>query len=261
MSFLNIPNELKAYPNWVNWKLELRNGELTKIPYDPETGRNAKANEPETWATFDQAVDAADVLNGSDYDGIGFEFLGTRLGGIDFDNAITNGIADPYALAILKLLGNPYTEVSPSGTGLHAFVECDALPKGKRKLSQDHIGIEIYHGQEKGRFFTITGNQFSGDSIPKIDDISLPYLLITQNRNDAFKALWLGNTTAQGGDDSSADFALMCRLATITQNDPVKMEKYFGASRLGQRDKWRDRHVSTSLRPLVMEFSEHFHLR
>jgi primase-polymerase (primpol)-like protein len=269
-SYHSIPQQLKDLPNWVCWKLETLNGQLTKIPYNPKTGLNAKADTPATWGTFQQACDAVDVLSGNDYDGIGFELLGTHLAGIDFDNALINdGVSDSYALAILKLLGSPYTETSPSSTGLHTFIECDSLPKGKRKLSQDHTGIEIYHGQEKGRFFTITGKQFSGDGIPKIDDISLPYLLITQNRNVAFKALWLGDTTAQGGDDSNADFALMCRLAVLTQNDVAKMEKFFGFSGLGQRDKWRDRegyrqstikaaietnHVKVPGQPAALEF-------
>ena len=33
----------------------------------------------------------------------------------------------------------------------------------------------------------------------------------------------------------------MARLATLTQNDPVKMEKFFSASTRGQRDKWKKR--------------------
>jgi hypothetical protein len=202
----------------------------------------AKADDLVTWTTFERAVDSADVLKGGDYDGIGFELGGTNLVGIDFDNAITNkGIIDPYALAILKILGSPYTEISPSGTGLHAFVECDVLPEGGRKLSQGHIGIEIYHGREGGRYFTMTGEKVLGHDVPNIPDISIPYLLITQNKDKKFKSLWLGDISAFEGDESSADFALMRRLATLTQNNPLQMEKFFGASVLGQRDKWRDR--------------------
>jgi hypothetical protein len=245
MSLLQIPEELKTYPNWVGWKNEVRDGKPTKLPYNIESNGNAllaKANDPSTWTSFERASEAADVFNGNDYDGIGFELGGTSIVGIDFDNAITNdGVIEPYALAILKLLGQLYTEISPSGTGLHAFVQCDSLPKGGRKLSQGHIGIEIYHGKEGGRYFTTTGDKVLGDGVPVIADISLPYLLITQNKDKKFKSLWLGDTSAFEGDESSADFALMRRLAVLTQNDPVKMEKFFGTSALGQRDKWRDR--------------------
>jgi hypothetical protein len=204
--------------------------------------RAAKSDDSTTWTTFEQAAEAADILGGNDYEGIGFELGGTDIAGIDFDNAINaKGDVDPYALSILALLGNPYTEKSPSGNGFHAFVECDALPEGKRKMSKGHEGVEIYHGREGGRYFTVTGDKVLGDGIPLIKDIELPYLLLTLNNNKKFKALWLGDTSAHGNDDSNADFALMCELAKLTQNDPVKMEIFFSASELGQREKWKGR--------------------
>jgi len=238
----DIPVLLKQYPNWVVWGREGADGKPSKTPIDPKTGYNAKANDPATWATFEYAVKIADPLNGGEYQGIGFELYGTDIVGIDFDGAINpKGMLDPYAVEILKLLGNPYTEISPSKKGLHTFFECDILPHGGRKMSQDHTGIEIYHGKESGRYFTITGDKILGGGIPKIADISLPYFLITQNKNKTFKALWLGDTAPFKGDDSAADFALMCELAKGTNGDATKMEKYFGASLLAHRDKWRDR--------------------
>jgi hypothetical protein len=238
----DIPAVLKQHPNWVCWKSIVRDGKATKIPFNANTGGMAKADDPATWTTFEKANKAADVLSGNDYDGVGFELGGTNLVGIDFDNAITNkGLIDPYALAILKLLGSPYTEISPSGAGLHAFVECDMLPEGGRKLSQGHVGIEIYHGREGGRYFTMTGSKVLGHDVLTIPDMTLPYLLITQNKDKKFKSLWLGDTSSFEGDDSSADYALMRRFANLTHNNPVQMEKFFGFSGLGQRDKWRDR--------------------
>ena len=160
-----VPSGLKDRPNWVCWRYETRDGKETKIPYNAATGAKAKADDPSTWATFEVACDAADCLslNYGSHDGIGFEFGGTSIAGIDFDSAISDdGTVDPYVLEILRLCGNPYTEKSPSGTGLHAFVECDAVPAGKRKLSKGHEGIEIYHGSEGGRYFTLTGDHFSG---------------------------------------------------------------------------------------------------
>ena len=242
MSFLNIPSALKQLPNWVCWKYLTKEGNPTKVPFDAKTGRPAKADDSTTWTTFEQASEAADILGGNDYEGIGFELGGTDIAGIDFDNAINaNGEIDPYALSILALLGDPYSEKSPSGSGLHAFVECDALPAGKRKMSKNHEGVEIYHGKEGGRYFTFTCDKILGNIIPRIENIELPYQLLTQNKNKRFKALWLGDTSAYGNDNSNADFALMCELAKITQNDPVKMERFFSASALGRRDKWTDR--------------------
>jgi AAA domain-containing protein/primase/DNA polymerase family protein len=234
-----LPALLKQYPNWVGWKLIEREGKLTKVPFNVLTGTHAKANDPTTWTTFEQVLEATEFPNDDIYAGIGFELHGTNIVGIDFDNAITSkGVIDPYALAILALLDDPYCEVSPSGKGLHAFVECDALPEGGRKMSQGHTGIEIYHGREGGRYFTVTGKRVLGDGIPKIDDIRLPYFLISQSRDEKFKKLWTGDISNYPSP-SEADLALISMLARRLNNDAKRIEKYFGASKLGQREKWQ----------------------
>jgi primase-polymerase (primpol)-like protein len=46
---------LAGHPIWVGWKKETRGGKATKLPYDPKTGRKAKADNPSTWATRDEA--------------------------------------------------------------------------------------------------------------------------------------------------------------------------------------------------------------
>lgn len=234
-----VPQQLKDLPNWVIWKLERRDGKHTKIPYDPKTGRNAAADDPSTWGTFKQAVEAV-ARNGKKYQGIGFEFGETPYEGIDFDGLLTaDRTADPYALAILAAAGNPYCEVSPSKTGFHGIVE-GRLPAGathKFMTKGDHHGLEIY---DTTRYFTVTGEQFSGSGLPKVDSDFI-YLLVSQFKDAKFKALWLGNTDAQGGDDSKSDCALMCTLARLTNCNPNLMETYFSASALGQRAKWTDR--------------------
>ncbi len=80
-----------------------------------------------------------------------------------------------------------------------------------------------------------------GQDVPVIPDMTLPYLLIVKNRDKRFKSLWLGDTSPYDGDDSVADCALMGELARLTKNNAAQMEKFFGLSGLGQRDKWRDR--------------------
>jgi hypothetical protein len=49
-----------------------------------------------------------------------------------------------------------------------------------------------------------------------------------------------GDTTAHGGDDSSADLALLGMLKFYTQ-DFGQLERIFGVSALGKRSKWRNR--------------------
>ena len=223
------------------WKWEERAGEITKIPYNPATGKKAKANDPSTWASFNRAVE---VFQSTDaYDGIGFEFAGTPFCGIDFDHLIHDGIADPFVHEIIRLAGNPYCEISPSGNGLHAFVNCSTLPKGKRKFGTKDFAAEIYIGSEGGRYFTVTGKRFSGSgsNIPQIEDIGLIYILISQIADEKFKRLWMGDVSQHNDDDSLADFALLTMLARLTNCDARKMEMYFSQSWLAQRDKWRER--------------------
>ena len=58
----NIPDDLKAVPQWVCVS------KTDKIPKNPFNGKNARANEPRTWGTFEQAVRACDIF--------GFDYLG-----------------------------------------------------------------------------------------------------------------------------------------------------------------------------------------
>src|SRR2546430_143251 len=85
----NLPEELKARPQWVVWKYEDHGKpKRDKIPYDPRTGQRAKSNSSQTWGTFAEA--AAVFLRGG-FDGVGFVFAsGGGLVGVDLD-----GCRDP----------------------------------------------------------------------------------------------------------------------------------------------------------------------
>jgi putative DNA primase/helicase len=107
--FMNIPEELKQLPQWVCRK--------EKIPFNPETGKHAKAGQQATWASFEEAMN---VFYGGGYDGIGFEFNNNGIVGIDLDHVIANdGSLSAEAVVML----NSYTEYSPSGKGIHIFVK------------------------------------------------------------------------------------------------------------------------------------------
>ena len=52
--------DLGGVKRWVSWQTQKRRGakpdeKPTKVPFDPETGKEAKANDPRTWATREQA--------------------------------------------------------------------------------------------------------------------------------------------------------------------------------------------------------------
>jgi len=119
-----------------------------KEPIDPITGYGAKANDPTTWGTLEQALEAVDIYH---LDGIGVE-LGDGLCGVDLDHVIDdNGQISERAQEIITTMDS-YTEISPSGTGIHILF-AGSLPEGTRRKD----GLEMY---SEGRYFTVTGNLY-----------------------------------------------------------------------------------------------------
>jgi len=149
-----IPDELKAYPQWIVWRYVPKKGQSkpAKIPVDPSTGTNLKGfTQGNGWMSFEDAVNARHSMPG--ISGIGFVLSSDDpFVGIDIDNCIED---DGFRLQgwANKHVGDftSYTEISPSGKGLRIITK-GILPDGHRKNA---AGREIY--SEK-RFLTITGN-------------------------------------------------------------------------------------------------------
>jgi len=108
----NIPDELKALPQWVVWQGVERNGRTTKPPRQTD-GRPAKANDPSTWTTFEKAMKTYEAGLS---DGVGFVFApGGGLVGVDLDHCVgEDGTVVPKAEAIVEALGS-YTELPLAG--------------------------------------------------------------------------------------------------------------------------------------------------
>src|SRR5581483_11369679 len=147
--------ELKHGKQWVCFDRE-------KIPYTPATGKHAKADDPATWGTYQQAVSAW-RRNREKYAGVGREFLADEgLVGIDLDHCIDeSGQIAEWATAIISRFSS-YAEYSPSGRGVHIWVRgtieknvpAEAVPEGETP-----DGIEMYFW---GRYFTVTGKPLPG---------------------------------------------------------------------------------------------------
>jgi hypothetical protein len=58
---------------------------------------------------------------------------------------------------------------------------------------------------------------------------------------DKFTRLWSGDTSEYGDDHSRADLALANMLAYWCDGDAARVERLFGQSQLGQREKWTGR--------------------
>ena len=157
-----LPPELEPLRNrkqWVLWKLEQIPGrdKPGKIPYSPITGNRAKANDPGTWADFDTTAAALERDSRNFFDGIGIEFA-DDVYGIDLDHVldVVGRITDKTAAQIIET-ADSYTELSPSGTGVHILM-FGKKPEGKCKQEiAPGIVAEMY---DTGRFFTVTGRPY-----------------------------------------------------------------------------------------------------
>lgn len=137
--YTHIPDMLKTLPRWVCFRMISNK----KVPITPKNGLYARVDDDNTWGTFEEAV--AEVKY---YSGIGF-MLGDGIIGIDLDHVIENGQLSDDAKAIMDKM-DTYTEISPSGTGLH-MIAIGKLPEGERRSGF----VEMYDNR---RFFTMTGN-------------------------------------------------------------------------------------------------------
>jgi hypothetical protein len=140
----NIPAELKARPQWVAYT-------LGKVPKNPATGGAAKTNDSRTWGSFEQAVRLWQGRRGNGIGGIGFVFTpDDPYCGVDLDKCRNpeTGEIEAWARDIIARLKS-YTELSPSGRGVHILVRAK-LPGTGRKKGR----VEMY---DTGRYFTMTG--------------------------------------------------------------------------------------------------------
>lgn len=149
--FENIPEVLTKRRQWVTWRLEERDGRLTKIPFTPESGRRASVSDLMTWTTFERAVEAYERPE-PHYHGLGYCFCsGDRFVGLDLDGCrnLDSGEIAPWAQKILSRVHEAHIEISPRGLGLHVIMEGIVPGGGMRRGS-----IELY---SQSRFFCMTG--------------------------------------------------------------------------------------------------------
>ncbi|WP_052728371.1 DUF927 domain-containing protein [Domibacillus tundrae] len=172
--FERIPAELRKLNSWVLWRYQPNGNKWTKV-LKQINGRNASVDKPETWTSF-EAVQIA--YNGGRFDGIGFVFSSdNEYAGIDIDGVVKDGQMsheDEQAARFADMVHSlSYTELSPSGSGLHVIFRTPLhMEKGRKKS-----GKEIY---THNRFFTFTGHVFGGmDEIHDVAEETLTGLLET----------------------------------------------------------------------------------
>ena len=266
----NIPDELKQLNNWCVWKFEKRNGKRTKIPFNAETGEFAKSNDKSTWSSYETAVNAKGV------DGIGFFFeppyLGIDIDDIDDDlHRFKQGDKLDNIVSEFNEAFKSYTEVSPSGNGLHIIVK-GKIPGSRRRKGN----IEMY---DSGRFFTMTGknigkykdvtevseqvfktiyNKYLPDNtikypttnnyqqnIHNLSEIDVINEIYKSKQAKLFDDLMKGNYEPYYTSHSEADMALANILAFWCAKDYSQMDSIFRQSNL-YRDKWDEKRKNST---------------
>lgn len=261
----NVPFALRAIPQWVLWAVETRDGHPTKVPFTCELSR-ASTVDPATWCSHRDATTMADSLD--DNVGVGFVFTpGDPFVGVDLDACrdATTGVLHPAAQEIITDLDG-YTEVSPSGTGVHIIVRAADVTLARNRTGDTpwHGSFEVYAA---GRFFTVTGDALGtgsvdedhGDRLTRVLDRMFPTPatfdepppaaagrsddeVLTAARTavngDKFTRLWAGGTSGYPSA-SEADLAL-CALLGFWSGDADQVERLFGRSGLAD-EKWRIR--------------------
>jgi len=134
---------------------------------NPHTGRNASSTDSATWATYAEATAAQMRYR---WHGVGFVLNGDGIVGIDLDDCLKLIGDDEYKSSNLARyvmdIAPSYTEVSPSGTGLH-IIGTGTLERAiKATINGD--AVEVY---STGRYLTYT-DEWVNTSPKEINDIS-----------------------------------------------------------------------------------------
>lgn len=263
--FENIPEELKLYKQWVLWKLTPTDKGYTKVPYQINGIDPADSTNRNTWSSF---LDVEEAYSQGIAEGIGFvltEDDGFACLDVDGLEDINN-----LSLIVQQMVDLSYSELSPSGQGLHVWIKGFKHDNKKLMNKNTSLGFEIY---DKKRFITFTGESISEQStinesseiIELIEEIfkrkekQTPTIIenigsrgvSTLPEADIIRIACNNKKTGEkitkylhgdweslhNGDYSAADIALCNHLAFWTNVDKAMMDSIYRKSSL-MRDKW-----------------------
>jgi len=263
-SMITDTQNIRGLRQWLCWRTEERDGKPTKVPYSPLTGEKASSTNPKTWANYSEAA-SAHKKHG--HHGVGFVFTPEDdLCGVDLDSCLNpeTGEIESWAQEIIEELDS-YTEISPSGTGVHVLVRAE-LPEGRNRKG-------MFEAYDRGRFFTMTGRHLadtpqsiegrqeqlervvrcvfresdsanshkapSPEFTAELSDQEIIERAAGADNGEKFRRLWAGDTSGYTSA-SEADAALCSLLAFWTGPDPQRIDSLFRRSALC-REKWTKR--------------------
>jgi len=138
-----IPAALLKRDRWIRYT-------EAKVPLQVD-GRPASSTDPGTWASWAEATASSVGV------GVGFVLNGDGLVCMDLDHALEGGVLLPWAADVLEGVPATWTEISPSGTGLHVW-GWGEVDRGRRFPVAGGT-VELYG---TARYMTVTGRLFPG---------------------------------------------------------------------------------------------------
>ena len=270
-----VPDEMKARKNWVavkTWK-SAEKDKLSKRPIDCNTGNYAESDNPETWTTFDKALEYVREHGGTT---VGYALDGKdKVSCVDIDRCFDeNGELSETAKEALKRSGATYAERSVSGNGLHIFGKTDGMDLRTFSKGGD---LEFY---QKEQFIAMTGDGAKTKDLVNFDSCGMkPYLeskcekriewkgvckgengLSSMSDKDVvekareaknggkFKRLYAGEDLQN--NHSNSDMSLMNILAYWCNGDKEQMLRIFATSGLFRPNKSADYYEHTAIKAL-----------
>lgn len=259
---MNVPEAVRQC-GFCCWKRAMVKGRITKVPFDPKTGRKARTNQPLTFGTFDEALGA---LGSGIYSGIGI-LVGSGIAAFDIDHCLDeDGSPDELAASVLGIFKDCYVEVSPSGTGLRGFF---SVPEGyaydRNQYYIKNANLEMYIPGMTNRFVTITGNVYRQgtvqdeqaaleallekhmkrrNAVTELPEDFEPHSLLSDEdalekarKDRKFADCFDGGWAEYFPSQSEADLYVLGCLAFYCGGDMEQMERVFSGSAL-DRDKF-----------------------
>lgn len=284
----HVPRDLKQRAQWVAWREEYERrhyderydryvnvGKAKKKPYRLTPPHDAAStSDPSTWGTFEDAYALVARAHPGATGGVGFVMTeDDPWCCLDFDGCRNpeTGVVVPEVARIVEEFAS-YTEVSPSGTGLHVWIR-GTKPGSRIKAAVcEGVTVEIF---DANQFITVTDRVFRAGSVQErqgalnalyarlfpegesvVDDAHTGRAggfrgddeeLLKRARNAKtgaeFSALHDdGDLSFTGGNHSGADFKECKTLAFYTGGDAERIDRLFRRSALYRPDKWDEVH-------------------
>jgi len=253
---------------WVLWRYEDKEdgGKSEKMPITRDN-KYASVSNAATWLSYNEVTSALAETEDA-YDGKGLMFDGSFVG-VDIDKCLTDGeISDPVVAAFVSQ-ANTYTDISPSGTGLHLYFK---LTKTMSLQGNKKGKFEVYN---EVRYFTFSEKLYNQNIVRTVTPEELEYFLqptgypwkpvqkavaevvsgssnnldqeiakermFSSTHGPQIEALYNGDTSAYGGDVSKAEAALVSHAAYTLNNEREAVRELWLGSPLAKREKTQQR--------------------